>query len=82
MVAVRQLSPLLLALGRAVRRLRLARGVSQEALAADVGIHRTYIGDVERGLRNVGLLNLERIARALATDLVGLMREVETERQR
>jgi transcriptional regulator with XRE-family HTH domain len=51
-------------------------------LAEDVGIHRTYIGDIERGLRNVGLLNLDRIAQALETDLAGLMSEVEAERRR
>ncbi len=73
---------LLLAFGRAVRTLRTARGISQERLAEEVGIHRTYVGDVERGLRNVGLLNVDRIARALATDLAGLMTEVEAERRR
>jgi transcriptional regulator with XRE-family HTH domain len=73
---------LLVAFGRAIRRLRTARGLSQERLAEDVGIHRTYIGDVERGLRNIGLLNVDRIARALETDLAGLMTEVEAERRR
>ncbi len=73
---------LLLAFGRAVRTLRTARGISQERLAEQVGIHRPYIGDVERGLRNVGLLNVDRIAQALATDLAGLMTEVEAERRR
>jgi transcriptional regulator with XRE-family HTH domain len=73
---------LLVAFGQAVRRLRTDRGLSQERLAEDVGIHRTYIGDVERGLRNIGLLNVDRIARALETDLAGLMTEVEAERRR
>jgi transcriptional regulator with XRE-family HTH domain len=50
-------------------------------LAEEVGIHRTYIGDVERGLRNLGLLNVDRIAAALGTDLAGLMTEVEAERR-
>ena len=72
---------LLLAFGRAVRTMRTARGISQERLAEQVGIHRTYIGDVERGLRNVGLLNVDRITRALGTDLVGLMTEVEAARR-
>jgi ribosome-binding protein aMBF1 (putative translation factor) len=72
---------LLVAFGLAVRRLRTARGLSQEQLAEDVGIHRTYIGDVERGLRNLGLLNVDRIAAALGTDLAGLMTEVEAERR-
>ena len=73
---------LLVAFGQAVRRLRTDRGLSQERLAEDVGIHRTYIGDVERGLRNVGLLNVDRVAHALRTDLAGLMSEVEVERRR
>ena len=73
---------LLVAFGQAVRKLRTARGLSQERLAEDVGIHRTYIGDVERGLRNIGLLNVDRVARALGTDLAGLMSEVESERRR
>ena len=73
---------LLVAFGQAVRRLRTDRGLSQERLAEDVGIHRTYIGDLERGLRNVGLLNVDRVAHALRTDLAGLMSEVEVERRR
>jgi transcriptional regulator with XRE-family HTH domain len=73
---------LLAAFGQAVRRLRIARRLSQERLAEDVGIHRTYIGDVERGVRNIGLLNVDRIAHALGTDLAGLMSEVEAERRR
>ena len=73
---------LLVAFGQAVRRLRTARGLSQERLAEEVGIHRTYIGDVERGLRNLGLLNVDRVAHALGTDLAGLMSEVEAERRR
>jgi transcriptional regulator with XRE-family HTH domain len=73
---------LLVAFGQAVRRLRIARGLSQERLAEEVGIHRTYVGDVERGLRNLGLLNVDRIAHALETDLPGLMSEVEAERRR
>ena len=78
----REQPALLLAFGRAVRTLRTARGISQERLAEEVGVHRTYIGDVERGLRNVGLLNVDRIAQALATDVAGLMTEVEAERRR
>jgi transcriptional regulator with XRE-family HTH domain len=72
---------LLLAFGRAVRKLRTARGISQEMLAEEIGIHRTYVGDVERGLRNLGLLNIDRMARALEIDLPGLMTEVEAQRR-
>ena len=51
--------------GRRVRELRLARGLSQEELASRVGIHRTYVGGVERGERNPSLKNIASIARAL-----------------
>ena len=51
--------------GANVRKHRLALGVSQEALAEDAGLDRTYIGSVERGQRNIGLINIKRIADAL-----------------
>ena len=52
-------------LGANIRCRRESAGLSQEALALHAGIHRTYIGSVERGERNVSLLNIVRIARAL-----------------
>ena len=58
--------------GRRLRELRLARGVSQEALAAKAGLHRTYVSSAERGERNVSLVNIERFARALDVDLCDL----------
>lgn len=61
------------AIGRAIRELREARGLSQEALALDVGLHRTYVGSVERGERNVSLLNLVRIAGALGESASALL---------
>jgi transcriptional regulator with XRE-family HTH domain len=51
--------------GRSVRERRLAKGLSQEALADLAGLHRTYIGSVERGERNVSLDNIVRLAEAL-----------------
>jgi len=45
--------------------LRTARGWSQEALAFEAGLHRTFIAHVERQARNISLDNIERIARAL-----------------
>lgn len=68
---------LLVHFGNAVRSLRLAHGWSQEEFADRIGIHRTYIGDVERGERNLGLLNVGRIASALDIKLSALMVEVE-----
>jgi transcriptional regulator with XRE-family HTH domain len=60
-----------IAFGKAVRRLRQQRGISQERLAELAGIHRTYIGDVERGTRNLALVNMTRIAEALGLRLSG-----------
>ena len=58
-------SPLLLTLGKNVRERRKAAGLTQERLAEEAGLHRTYIADVEGGSRNVSILNVLRIARAL-----------------
>jgi transcriptional regulator with XRE-family HTH domain len=52
-------------LARNVRLLRAERGLSQEALAFESGINRTYLSDIERGRRNVSIDNLSRIAAAL-----------------
>lgn len=59
--------PAQVALGRAIRALRESRGVSQEELAFQVGVHRTYLGSVERGERNVSLQNILKVAAALDT---------------
>lgn len=60
-------------LGGGVRELRAARGWSQEDLAEHSGLHRTYIGGVERGERNVSYLNLVRIAHALGVSVATLV---------
>jgi transcriptional regulator with XRE-family HTH domain len=54
-----------LILGATVRDLRVALGYSQELLAEKADLHRTYVGSIERGERNVSLDNIVRIARAL-----------------
>ena len=56
-----------------VRRVRKAARMSQEALAAEAGLHRTYIGSIERAERNVSLDNIERIAAALGVDAALLL---------
>jgi len=55
--------------GKRVRELRKARGYSQEAFAHECEIHRTYIGDVERGERNIALDNITKIAATLGIEL-------------
>ena len=59
--------------GANVRRLRQAKGLSQEGLAQMAGIHRTYIGAVERGERNVSIDNMERIAVAVGASIADLL---------
>ena len=58
-----------------IRRLRQQQGLSQEALADRVGIHRTYMGSVERAERNVAIDNLCRIAWALGVPAYELLKE-------
>lgn len=60
-----------------MRRLRAAQGYSQEAFAQEARLNRAYMGGVERGQRNVGVVNLYRIAQALDMSLSELFAEVE-----
>jgi transcriptional regulator with XRE-family HTH domain len=51
--------------GEKVREERLKQGLSQEKLASKVGVHRTYIGMIERAEKNITLENIEKVAKAL-----------------
>lgn len=55
--------------GARVRSLRLEAGISQEELAARAALHRTYVGSVERGERNISLANIHALADALGVDV-------------
>ena len=62
--------------GANVRKARLALAVSQEELADRADLHRTYIGQVERGETNISLANIVRLARALQVEVSKLMRGI------
>ena len=63
------------ALGSNIKRIRALNGLSQEQFADRTGIHRTYVGGIERGERNVTLQTLERIADAFGLDPTALLEE-------
>jgi transcriptional regulator with XRE-family HTH domain len=63
--------------GEVLRRRREAAGLSQEALAADAGLHRNYVGLLERGKRVPSILVVEKLATALHTTMSSLLRSVE-----
>lgn len=65
------------ALGLTIRARRTTLGMSQEALAYRAGLHRTYISDIENGSRNVSLVNVSRLARALEMTLSQLCKYIE-----
>ena len=67
--------PVLVALGEAIRRVRLSKDISQERLALLAEVDRSYVGRVERGDNNVAVLTLFRLAGALGISISKLMQE-------
>ena len=65
-----------------MRHVRTKRGLSQEALAERADLHRTYISGIELGKRNLGLVNLYRLARALDLTASELLATAEDRRSR
>lgn len=62
--------------GRAIRRIREEQGINQEEAADRCGLHRTYYSGVERGIRNLSLANIEKIAKGLKKTLPELFQKV------
>lgn len=67
--------------GKAIRKVRKSKKLSQEELAVISGVHRTYIGSIERGEQNVSLRNIERIANSLEINISELFLKIESERK-
>lgn len=63
--------------GFVVKTLREKLAMTQEDLAEKAGIHRTYLSDIERGSRNVALMNIERLAQSLGLSLQELFKKVD-----
>ena len=66
--------------GLNIQRLRRARGLSQEELAAEAGVHQTYLSGVEGGKRNPSVVVLQRIAVALASDIEAICKRITPSR--
>lgn len=68
--------PARLRFARNLRRARESRNLSQEALADVAGLHRTYVGSVERGERNISIDNIERLANAVGLSAAAMLEDV------
>ena len=64
---------ILIKFGEKVREIRKIKGLSQEELSYRADLHRTYIGMIERAEKNITLLNIEKIAKALNVDIKDLL---------
>jgi transcriptional regulator with XRE-family HTH domain len=62
--------------GRAIRRIRKEQQLSQEQAAERCGMHRTYYSGIERGVRNVSLLNVAKIAKGLKASLPDIFKRL------
>ena len=71
-VVRRTATDILTRFGQAVRKRRMALHLSQETLAERADLHRTYVADIERGVRNVSLKNIQKLAQALGVSVSDL----------
>ena len=71
---MKEKSKILINFGDKVREVRIKNGLSQEQLAHLADVHRTYIGMIERAEKNITLINIEKIAKALGVNINELMK--------
>jgi transcriptional regulator with XRE-family HTH domain len=71
-------NPIQRAFGQRVRTLRTKKGISQEELADRCGVHRTYMGRIERGETNITLTNIQKVARGLGVSPASLLDEAKS----
>lgn len=76
----RSKASILVRFGQAVRKRRMELDLSQEGLAERADLHRTYIADIERGVRNLSLKNIEKLAQALGMSIADLFANLPTDR--
>jgi len=74
-------APLLRAFGAKLHAARKAKGLTQKQLGDLAGLHRSYLGDIEQGTRNLGFINLAALAKALDTTVSELCQGVEEQSQ-
>jgi transcriptional regulator with XRE-family HTH domain len=72
---------ILIRFGQTVRKRRMELDLSQEGLAERADLHRTYIADIERGVRNLSLRNIEKLAQALDMSIADLFANLPADRQ-
>ena len=71
---------ILIRFGQTVRKRRMELALSQEGLAERADLHRTYIADIERGVRNLSLRNIEKLAQALDMSIADLFANLPADR--
>ena len=71
---MKEKSKILMKFGNKVREVRIQKGLSQEQLAHNADVHRTYIGMIERAEKNITLINIEKIANALDISINELLK--------
>ena len=74
---MRKRDPILCSFGQSVAKHRRAKGLSQEALAEKADLDRTYLSDIERGVRNPGIKNVAKLAKALGLTTAELCKGVD-----